>query len=67
MAEISKSEALDLAWGVGAIFKEINRDRRGTYYLLERGLLPGAFKIGGSWVLDRKVLRASFRRSSEAA
>ena len=41
--------ASQIIWGAPAIAAAINRPLSTTYMLLERGLLPGARKIGGKW------------------
>ncbi|SFT71515.1 hypothetical protein [Mesorhizobium sp. YR577] len=46
----------DIVWGVSEIGKLINRSERQTYYLLERGLIPTAKKIGSQWVASRRAL-----------
>jgi hypothetical protein len=38
----------NLVWGAASIAKEIGRDERSTYYLLENGLIPGT-KAGAQW------------------
>jgi hypothetical protein len=38
-----------LVWGAPSIAAAINRPLSTTYMLLEKGLLPGAKKIGGKW------------------
>ena len=46
-------------WGVKAIAEVIGRSQRQTFYMLEKGLLPGE-KIGKSWVSNLKKLRSCF-------
>jgi hypothetical protein len=46
----------NLVWGAANIAKEIGKDKRGTYYLLETGRLP-ARKAGDQWVGKRDELR----------
>lgn len=50
---------LDLVWGGRDIAKEINRNQRQTFYLLETGAIP-ARKVGKIWVADRRELRRRF-------
>jgi hypothetical protein len=50
---------LDLVWGSREIAKEINRNQRQTFYLLETGGIP-ARKVGKIWVADRGQLRKRF-------
>jgi hypothetical protein len=54
------SQDLDLLWGCRAIAKEIDRNERETYHMLESGMLP-VKKVGGRWAADRSVLRKFFR------
>ena len=44
-------------WGCKAISKEIGKNERQTFYLLESGLLP-AQKVGRQWVTTRSRVRA---------
>lgn len=50
---------LDLVWGAEAIAKELKRNKRVTYYLLESGAIP-AKKAGKQWVISRRKLREIF-------
>jgi hypothetical protein len=61
------SEDSHLAWGAAAIAKEIGRNLRQTYYLLESGCLP-AVKAGTQYVAKREELRDPSRwpRKTEA-
>ena len=60
----------NLVWGAANIGKEIGKDERATYYLLENGLIP-ATKAGSQWVSERDKLRDPTswprRKSEEAA
>ena len=58
---------LDLLWGIDEIGREIRRNKRQAHYLLERGELPGARKIGGRWCISRAALHAVFGMTKEAA
>ena len=49
----------DLIWGVAGIAKEINRNQRQTFHMLENGKLP-ARKVGGRWCASRAGLRQFF-------
>jgi hypothetical protein len=49
----------DLVWGVTSIAKEINRNPRQTFHLLENGRLP-AKKVGGRWCASRTGLQKFF-------
>ncbi len=53
------SLASDLVWGVQAIAREIGRNPRQTFHLLENGKLP-AGKVGGRWCASRAGLRQFF-------
>ena len=48
-------ENSDLVWGAAEIGPVIGRSARITFYLLEKGILPGR-KLGGRWVASRKAL-----------
>lgn len=61
------SDSLDLLWGLDEIGGVIRRNRRQTHYLLEKGQLPGAKKIGGRWCIPRLALHAVFGLGLEAA
>lgn len=50
---------LDLVWGGKQIAKEIKRNERQTFYLLETGGIP-ARKVGKIWVADRRQLQRHF-------
>ena len=53
----SASLADDLIWEASQIAQVINRTKRQTVYLLEKGQIP-ARKIGGRWVASRSRLQA---------
>jgi hypothetical protein len=54
-------------WGVPAIAEIINRSTTKTYYLLEKGYVPGR-KIGKLWTsTPRELLVAVTGREPEAA
>ena len=46
-------------WGAEAIAREIKREPRATYHLLENGRLD-ADRVGGRWVSTPRRLRAQF-------
>jgi hypothetical protein len=46
-------------WGAEAIAREIKREPRATYHLLENGRLD-ADRLGGRWVSTARRLRAQF-------
>jgi hypothetical protein len=57
----------DIVWGAEAIAKIIKREPRATYYLLERGHIPTAKKVGGNWVASRRaILKFLLEDPSEA-
>jgi hypothetical protein len=49
----------DLIWGVAAIGREVGRNSRQTFHMLENGRLP-AKKVGGRWCASRSGLRQFF-------
>lgn len=53
--EINSADA-GFVWGAAAIGSVIGRNTRQTNYLLERGALKAARKVGGRWVADRSAL-----------
>lgn len=63
---IEAEQAIDLVWGAVEIGKEIKRNPRQTFHLLEAGLLP-AKKVGNQWVSERGKLRAFFLGEDAAA
>jgi hypothetical protein len=46
-----------LAWGVHEIAAEIERSHRQSHYLLTKGEIKSARKVGGRWVAARDALR----------
>ena len=54
-----------LVWGARAIGQSINRSESATYYLLKKGKIHGAKKVGKKWVACEAVLLRPF--TSEAA
>jgi hypothetical protein len=45
-----------LIWGAANIGRELNRNARQTFHLLESGVVPGAEKVGNQWVVRRRNL-----------
>ncbi len=45
-----------LVWGARAIGREVNLPPQKTFYQLERGRIPGAFKMGDRWAARRRKL-----------
>ena len=39
----------------------LGRSERSCYHILENGKVPGAKKVGGTWMLDTAVFAESFR------
>ena len=64
MKSTEANESLDLIWGAEGIGKEIGRNTRQAFFLLEKGLINGARKVGGRWVADRGKIREMFLDSS---
>ena len=59
MTEYAELLGDDLVWGAPAIAKELGRNTRVAYWLLETGKLP-AVKVGKQWVISRRKLREVF-------
>lgn len=57
---------LDLIWGAAAIGQAINRSPRQVFHLLENGQIPPASKLGGQWVVSRRLLRQIFEPGSKS-
>jgi len=53
-------DSLDLIWGAEGIGTEIGRNTRQAFHMLENGMIEGAKKVGGRWVVDRGRLRDIF-------
>ena len=51
----------EIVYGVAEIKKVLNveTDRR-AYYMLEKGMVPGARKLGGIWALSIPTFRREF-------
>jgi hypothetical protein len=47
-------------WGADAIGTEIGCSQSQTYYLLEKGLIKSARKVGNQWQATRSGLRREF-------
>jgi len=59
-AEEPKDTENEILWGAEQIGAAICRNKRQAFYLLEKGLIKSARKIGSQYVADRKALRAEF-------
>jgi hypothetical protein len=62
------SEIVDLSSdrlrGMKEIARFIGEDERRTYYLVEKGLLPGVFKQGNTWLGLKSVIREGYERAA---
>jgi hypothetical protein len=47
-------------WGAKAIGAEISRSARQTHYLLEKGHIKSARRVGGRWTAVPSALRREF-------
>jgi hypothetical protein len=52
----------DLIEGIASISEFIGRPQRRTYYLAEKGLIPGVFKQEGRWVGLKSKIREGYAR-----
>jgi hypothetical protein len=52
-------------WGAKAIGAPINRTPKQTYYLLSKGLIRSAKRVGEQWVVDKDDLQREFSASPE--
>jgi hypothetical protein len=50
----------DIVWGADAIGVLIDRTPRQTHYLLNKGLIKSAKRVGRQWVASRSALRREF-------
>ena len=57
----------DLLCGVKSIADFIGESERRTYYLCEKGLLPGAFRMGRRWCARGSTLVENIRRLEQGA
>jgi hypothetical protein len=55
-------KSLDLVWTAKWIGKELGTTEAQTHYLLEKGLIRCAYKVGERWVCDRRDLRREFSK-----
>jgi hypothetical protein len=53
-------------WGAEAIGAAINRNPKQTYYLLNKGLIRSAQRIGTQWVADEDDLQREFSIAGQA-
>ena len=58
---------LKTVWGAEAIGVFIGRDLRQTYYLLDKGLIRSARRIGNHWVANEDDLRREFSNARDEA
>ena len=61
------SENLRIVWGARAIGEVIGRTERQTHYLLERGAIRAARKIGSQWRASVPGLNAQFCHGAEGS
>jgi hypothetical protein len=54
------TEKLPIVWGAKAIGQVIRRTERQTHYLLERGAIEAARKVGAQWTASEAGLRRQF-------
>lgn len=47
-------------WGAAEIGAAINRNPKQTYYLLRKGLIRSARRVGEQWVVDKDELQREF-------
>ena len=47
-------------WGATEIGAAINRNPKQTYYLLRKGLIRSARRVGEQWVVDKDDLQREF-------
>jgi hypothetical protein len=50
----------DLIWGAERIARLINRTPRAVWYMLDRGQIACAKKVGGRWCTSRSALLREF-------
>jgi hypothetical protein len=62
----NENNDLDIIYGIGAIASVMRMPERKAYHLASKGLLPGCFKLGRSWAMDRKVARDSMKAFAKA-
>jgi hypothetical protein len=65
MTDVIKN--LGLIHGAKAIGVAINKSERETFYLLERGLIAGAMKLGTGWCVSEGNLRKQFGIEANAS
>jgi hypothetical protein len=56
----------DILWGCAAIAEAIGQSTRQTFYLLERGMIPGT-KVGKRWCASRRKLLAALHGEPDNA
>jgi hypothetical protein len=54
------TDGKEILWGAAEIGEAVGLTRRKTFYLLERGRLAGARKLGCRWCISRTNLMANF-------
>lgn len=56
----------EIVWGARAIGELIGRSERQAFYLLEKGQIPGAIKIGKTWTARRSTLLRPWAEAGNA-
>ena len=52
---------MSILWGAAAIGSAINRTEKQTFYLLSRGLIRSAKRVGKTWCADADELQRELR------
>lgn len=56
VAGVAPTQGSDFVWGATDIGRVINRNTRQTNYMLDRGIIKSARKVGGQWAASRSSL-----------
>lgn len=51
---------------VGELALFLRKSEKWVYQQLNKGKIPGAFKLGGSWLIDRDILGAALQKRASA-
>jgi len=51
---------------VGELALLLRKSEKWIYQMLNKGKIPGAFKLGGSWLVDRDILGAALQKRAKA-
>jgi hypothetical protein len=63
---VSQDQSKEFAWGCSDIAEVIGEPVRATYHKLEKGVIPGARKVGGTWCLNVPIFPKSFEQNGAA-